>query len=519
MAIKRYIASADNTITNAYEENFDTRGTGSNMGQADILEIFSMYAQRSATSAELARTLVQFPVETINSDRTAGTVPASGSVSFYLKLYNAEHSRTLPRDYLVSVAAITGSWAEGQGLDMENYSDITYDQTGSNWIRKDKSTNWHSEGGDWYTDASSSFTQRFEIGNEDLEVDITRLVEQWINYENSVADYNGTNLVGQKQNYGLVVKLSSSFEATEGGGGTTKSYYTKKFFARSSEFFFERPIIEARWDSTTRDHRGNFYFSSSLAPPSDCLNNLYMYNYVRGRLRDIANNSGIVPVLNLYYASGSVPEGNPVYFRNSSNAAVNYLSASRVSTGVYKASFSVTSSAISSTYPYLADVWTIHSGNADISLGQIHTGSAISPKTYTFSNDNPNSKYVVTMPSLKPMYSNEQTERFRLYVRNKNWSPSVYTKAQSTPERILVETASYQIKRISDNKVVIPYGTSSTLHTIMSYDMSGNYFDLDMGMLEAGYSYSISYSFYEDSIGSYIEQPHEFKIKVGKNEY
>ena len=41
MAIKRYIANADNTITNAYKEDFNTRGTGSNMGQADILKLDS----------------------------------------------------------------------------------------------------------------------------------------------------------------------------------------------------------------------------------------------------------------------------------------------------------------------------------------------------------------------------------------------------------------------------------------------------------------------------------------------
>ena len=46
MAIKRYFANADNTITNAYEENLTTRGTGSNMGRADILEVFSLYGQQ-----------------------------------------------------------------------------------------------------------------------------------------------------------------------------------------------------------------------------------------------------------------------------------------------------------------------------------------------------------------------------------------------------------------------------------------------------------------------------------------
>ena len=43
MAVKRYWAQSDNTITNAFEENLTTRGTGSNMGASDILEVFSIY--------------------------------------------------------------------------------------------------------------------------------------------------------------------------------------------------------------------------------------------------------------------------------------------------------------------------------------------------------------------------------------------------------------------------------------------------------------------------------------------
>ena len=41
MAIKRYKANADNTIVNAFQDGFKLRGTGSNTGEADILEGFS----------------------------------------------------------------------------------------------------------------------------------------------------------------------------------------------------------------------------------------------------------------------------------------------------------------------------------------------------------------------------------------------------------------------------------------------------------------------------------------------
>jgi hypothetical protein len=41
--------------------------------------------------------------------------------------------------------------------------------------------------------------------------------------------------------------------------------------------------------------------------------------------------------------------------------------------------------------------------------------------------------------------------------------------------------------RVSDNLEVIPYGTGSVMHTGLSYDVSGSYFDLDINALEADY--------------------------------
>jgi hypothetical protein len=149
---------------------------------------------------------------------------------------------------------------------------------------------------------------------------------------------------------------------------------------------------------------------------------------------------------------------------------------------------------------------------------QLHTGSAIELKKHGFSEYNPNGKYVITMPNLKKYYTTNQTERFRLYTRRKNWSPNVYSKAQSTPQNLMIESASYQLTRMVDDKIIIPYNTGSDSATLLSYDVSGNYFDLDLSMLEAGYTYGLKYSFYEDSVSSYREQPYVFKIRVEKDE-
>ena len=91
MSIKRYVASKDSTITNAFKMDLRNRGTGSNMGASDVLETFSIYAQSSSTSTEVSRMLLQFPISDISTDRTNGKIPVSGSVSFYLRLYNAPH--------------------------------------------------------------------------------------------------------------------------------------------------------------------------------------------------------------------------------------------------------------------------------------------------------------------------------------------------------------------------------------------------------------------------------------------
>ena len=99
MAIKRYYATKDNTITNAFKSGLSTRGVSGNMGQSDILEVFSIYGQVSASatgfSSELSRVLIEFNTNAINSDRTSGLIPASGSVNFFLKMYDAEHTQTI----------------------------------------------------------------------------------------------------------------------------------------------------------------------------------------------------------------------------------------------------------------------------------------------------------------------------------------------------------------------------------------------------------------------------------------
>ena len=510
MAIKRYFADKDNTITDAYQADLVTRGTGSNMGLADSLEVFYIYAQESSASAEKSRVLLQFPVTssdisgitTILADRQAGKIPASGSVDFYLRMYNVATDKTLPKNFKLNVFPVSQSWQEGNGVDLDNYTDLTYGGTGSNWINAAAETPWVDvagspiEGGSYLrTSVYDEFIyeQTFgETGTGDLEVKITGLVEQWIlgTGQNNPAGDPGF------PNYGVGVMLTSSQETG------SQSYYTKMFSARSSEYFFSRPVIEARWDSSTKDNRGNFLLSSSALSGDNNLNTLYFYNYYRGQPTNIA---GIEPSVPIYVQVFADRTGSDTLVATPSNP----VTGGWVSTGVYTASF-----ALATTESVVYDRWfSASAGNQidDVSSIVYNTGSI------TIVDDKPQyhfsiPQYVTAITNLKQSYKRGDTARFRLFTRKKDWYPTIYTVASTEIRNSIVDNAYFKIYRVYDDKEVVSYGTGSLNSTRLSYDVSGSYFDLDMSLLEADYIYGIKFLYYNNE--EYEEQKEVFKFRV-----
>ena len=58
------------------------------------------------------------------------------------------------------------------------------------------------------------------------------------------------------------------------------------------------------------------------------------------------------------------------------------------------------------------------------------------------------------------------------------------------------------------------YGTGSDNQTKLSLDSTGSYFDLDVSMLEPGYSYTLRFIYYLNN--KYAEGEKEFKFRVEK---
>jgi len=512
MSIKRYIANADNTIVNTYQDDMSTRATGSNSGKADVVEVYSIWERQQLSSSattgsqELSRVLMKFPVSQISASRVSGSIPASGSVNFYLKVFESSHSRTIPSDFKFVVQAVSRSWEEGDGLDLETYTDLTKNQVGSNWVRASKDAAWTNIGGDYH--ASPTYTQHFSGGIGNIEINVTELVEEWIG--------------GTKDNYGLGIRLSASYEAyySHSSGddaeniihnpdGAKKSYYTKRFFARGSQYFFKRPMLEARWNSVVKDDRGNFYFSSSVAPAEDNLNTLYFYNYVRGRLRNIpAIGTGSIYV-SIYSGSAdnTAPSGSKLVLYTGETA----ITGGYYSKGIYTCSVGLTKSS-DVTLDTLYDVWHNNS-STQYFTGAIQTGE------YKGSVHTREPVYYINITNLRNSYMRNQVARFNLYVREKNWSPTIYSKANEKAEHLIIPSASYRVIRTIDNYEPVSHNTGSDFATGLSYDVSGSYFDFDMSLLQPGYEYAFRFAFYDDELSSWQEQQQQFNFRVEKYEH
>ncbi len=474
MSIKKYIASKDTTITDAFRESLNSRAKEANIGGADSLEVFSILGQATTSSIEKSRILVEFPINNILSDRNLNIIPASGSVNFFLRMFNVEHPFTVPKNFTLNLAPISGAWVEGRGLDLDSYSDYGFSEDfngeGSNWLFSKSDVYWLNEGGDYYT-GSYILSQSFVSGLEDVEIDVTNICEQWIS--NNI------------ENNGFIVFLSGSAE----NGLANESFYTKRFSARSSEYFFKRPCIEARWNPSVLDDRNNFFASSSMLSSEDNLMNLYFYNKVNGKLKNIVGN----PIPNVLFYSDSA---------YTNQISSSFIGVTNPSAGIYRASV-----AIDSTSSFLYDKWV---NPSDVNVKYFSGSFEVFQRENDYSPKTP--EYVVNITNLKPHYLQNEQIKFNIYIRERDWQPNIYTIAYNNIENTIIPNLYYKIFRFNDNYTVIDYSTGSLAYTKTSYDSSGNFFDFDMNILEKDYGYGIKLALWDGN--SLQEFKDVFKFRV-----
>lgn len=208
---------------------------------------------------------------------------------------------------------VNEDWDEGNGYDFvyidEQFPNLP--QQAVNWFDRKTDIPWSVEGGYVYsgnsTGATSGYTeivgsQHFEVGNEDIEIDVTDYVNSRIT---GTTGTTGTS-------YGLGIKFPDNIEALD-----TINRKAVAFHVKDTTTFFE-PYIETEYDNRITDDRNYFFLDKD--------NELYLYSSVGGIGTDVTVN--FVEILDFNDVVVATITGNSI---------------ENVRTGVYKISINIDS--------------------------------------------------------------------------------------------------------------------------------------------------------------------------------
>tara|TARA_Y100001963_G_scaffold33650_1_gene46715 strand:+ start:12641 stop:13891 length:1251 start_codon:yes stop_codon:yes gene_type:complete len=249
-----------------------------NFGQDEILELKKEFDTNIFEYQ--TRVLINFAGTDFNNLKSQvddGTIPSTAK--YYLRLYEAEGNKELSTDYDLVAFPLHQAWEEGSG----KFEDNPKSEIGTSWenrlsevgmtslswslkdaaidaqIPGDEDVNGiefneyhtlfsnadqifsdvtgsylagHEGGGVWIQKRGFASSQSFSSQSPDVDMDVTDMVNKWINEEIS--------------NYGVLLRFSGSQETDE----TTFGHL--KFFSRQSPTIYS-PRLEVRWNDHIQD--------------------------------------------------------------------------------------------------------------------------------------------------------------------------------------------------------------------------------------------------------------------------
>lgn len=194
---------------------------------------------------------------------------------------------------------ITEDWDEGSGYDFiyDNIIFPTIKEQASNWYERKTNESWLGDGAYLSGQTNIIKTQRFEKGNENIEIDIT-------DYINNRLNINGTGNTYSGSSYGLGIKFPDEIEMLE-----TEFRKAVAFHARKTNTWYE-PYIETTIDDTIIDDRNYFYtdkdndlylqMNSNIQTQDIIVDRVNIYDY-QDNLIDTLSGDSIIKVSNGIY--------------------------------------------------------------------------------------------------------------------------------------------------------------------------------------------------------------------------
>lgn len=302
----------------------------------------------------LTRILCYFDHNKIKKMMEDGTMPDKSKITHRLKITNAgsidhimlHHEETSSIDGSLKRRAssfdlifflIPKTWDAGKGFDYnanalnEDYYDTKQKDRnrlvstdGCNWYQRRNGLPWEEEGiysnkllSDEYDNFSSELgskiifaRQRFDIGGENIDLDITEIVNKFVS--------------GELENNGIGIAFTPALERLGEDEKASVSHVENYvgFFTPKTNIFFE-PYVETQYHDYINDDRANFVLGKD--------NKLYLYCNLGGQLTNL-DESPTVTITDDYGEVVTDADGNPL----------ESIQAKQFSNGVYYIDLKIT---------------------------------------------------------------------------------------------------------------------------------------------------------------------------------
>ena len=192
-----------------------------------------------------SRVLIQFDLTDFKTFIKNQIFPNfSSNVKYDLRLYEAD-SKELQTTDTIYAYAVSQSWDMGVGQRF----DSPFNTDGVTWNYKDVSGsgNWTTPGGDvdtTYEESSMIASQSFEYGSQDIKMDVSNIVYEWIEQAYIDGGYVDESYSSQDYpNYGLLLRRNSAAENDD------TNYGNLNFFSRETSTIYV-PKLEVKRDDS-----------------------------------------------------------------------------------------------------------------------------------------------------------------------------------------------------------------------------------------------------------------------------
>jgi len=467
MSVFRIYPSKSNTIAGSYYSNL-------NSGQNTVTDLW--YGGGGTDTApdkrnSVSRFLLYFDLTNLQQKFSTKEINESLVTSYKLKLKNSkprdlvleseyEHDvlkKMVATSFDLIAFPINKYWEEGRGYDLIKEIYIVrqsgnYLTSGvSNWDYATSLTFWNEPG--IYIDPSASTTyhtsQHFDIGDEDLNMDVTDIVKDWLS--------------GGSENNGIAIAYRRDYELF-----SADTRYISSFFTEKTNTAF-KPFLEVVYNQVIQDDRKQI----SNNRPS----NLFLYTFSGHNFTNI----------NLSAVTVDIKRGNTTVYSG--------LIPSQLSTGAYYVNVWMSGATPGEKY---VDVWN------NVSFSQYDNQNISQTfqiqKNYYTANRPSINEYVLETYGIEQGMIVHQDEKIRVYCDLRvNYS----TNKPST-------SYSLQYRMIMNNQVeVIPW--TEVNHAVID-DCTTNYFDVDASWLLHNQTYQISFKINEMGTNRVMPERIDLKI-------